>query len=300
MENTLDTRQVERLIRLSREKPLLPETFVPWQLDPGEADLFLPEKLNSLEGHPFYAQLDDGQKRELGRHEVVQVMYSYAWSEGLFCVFMNRYILDLLPDNIEYRFLVRELQEEFRHQDMFATVIQKLEGRPILPGFQHRFWGKMTVRHLPADLVFLSGIAVELITDVYGKVMRQDPRLYEVLRKISELHHIEEGRHIAFTEMLLRRYTERAGFLRRSLYSVIVLLNIYFMRTLYVKREIYDRIGAAEPDVFFRAAMPHFKEKFAATCLDEAIVFVQKWNGFNWLTRPLWRLILGVHPNRLH
>jgi hypothetical protein len=154
----MEVQEVERLIKISKDKPLLPETFVPWSILPLPEDEFLPEKLNSLSGLPFYDSLTPAQKKELGRHEVVQVMYSYGWSEGLFCLFMNRYILTLQPDNVEYKFLLRELIEEFRHQEMFAQAIAHLNGKPIKPTRLHNFFGS-----------------------VYGKVYARRCRVYELL-----------------------------------------------------------------------------------------------------------------------
>ncbi len=284
--------QIERLIRISQEKPLLPEKFVPWQEPIQPEDRFLPEQLVSLAGHPLYETLSPEQQRELGRHEVVQVMYSYGWSESLACLFFNRHLLDLNPSSVEYRFLLRELIEEFRHQEMFAKTIRQLEGKPILPGFQHRFWGKLTVKFLPSDWVFMSVLAVEMIADVYGKIMRRDPNIYQVLRKVSELHHIEEGRHIHYTKLWLDRYTKDAGFIRRTWYSILFLINIYFMRTLYVRREIFERLGVDRPQNYQKKAYRHYKQKFAEHCLGEAVEFVDEFGGFNWLSRPLWKIIL--------
>ena len=57
--NEDDVRQIERLIRISKEKPLLPETFVPWDTVELPEHTFLPEKLISLFGHPVYDTLTD-------------------------------------------------------------------------------------------------------------------------------------------------------------------------------------------------------------------------------------------------
>ncbi|WP_224996428.1 diiron oxygenase [Cesiribacter sp. SM1] len=238
----MQAEQIERLIKISKTKPLLPEVFVPWQEEPSENDIYLSEKLSSLYGDPLYDTLSRQQKLELGRHEVVQVMFSYAWSEGLFCLFMNRYILTLMPDSLEYRFLLRELIEEFRHQDMFTQAILRLGGEPVKPTAMHKFVGVFTARFMPSDAVFLSGLSVEVMADTYGTYLRKDPSVYKVLRKVSELYNIEEARHILFAKDYLSRFVSRAGFFRRSWYSYIVLLNIYFMRTLYVKKVIFERI----------------------------------------------------------
>lgn len=284
--------QIERLINISKEKPLLPEKYIPWKEDPLPGQLFMPESLVSLQGHPLWDTLTDFQKIELGKHEMVQSMYSYAWSEGLACVFFSRHNLTLQPDSVEYRFLLRELIEEFRHQEMFAMAIEKMNGRPIKPSKAHNFWGKLTVKYLPASWVFMSVLAVEMIADVYGKIIRKNKDVYKVLRKVSELHHIEEGRHIYYTKIWLQRFTEDAGWAKRSTYSIIILLNIYFMRTLYVKEEIFKRIGVDDPKKYQRAAYRNFRHKYADQCLAEAIDFVTEFNGFNWFTKPFWKFVL--------
>lgn len=290
----MEAHEVERLIKISKERPLLPDTFVPWHEEPTADELFLPEGLNSLEGLDIYNTLTSQQKLDLGRHEAVQVMYSYGWSEALFCLFMNRYILTLQPDHVEHRFLLRELIEEFRHQEMFARGIIQLNGKPIKPTRMHNMVGLFTAQYMPHDMVFMSCLAVELIADMYGYQTRKDPKTYNVLKKISELHNIEEGRHIHFTKGLLKRYTSKAGYIKRSLYSYIILLNIYFMRTLYVKTEIFERIGLEYPDAVYKLAFKNYKTKFASTCLDSIIDFVNEWNGFNGATRWAWRLLLNA------
>lgn len=290
----MEAEEIERLIRISKERPLLPETFIPWADEPLPGDVFLPEKLISLEGLALYAALSPQQKLDLGRHETVQVMYSYAWGEQLFCLFINRYILDVPPHEPEHRFLLRELIEEYRHQEMFTQAILRLKGDPIRPGRLHRFAGTFTAKYMPADFMFMSGLAVELVTDRYGYYLRKEPHVYSVLRKLNELHAIEEGRHIKFTKGLLERYTSRAGVVRKTLYSFSVLLNIYFIRSLYVRKEIYARIGFEDPESVYKTAFPNYKKKFAEHCLGGVAEFVRDFGGFNAATRWAWRILLGV------
>ncbi len=75
----MNEQEIERLIRISKEHPLLPETYIPWQEDPKADEIFLPELLTSLQGLPVYDTLTTAQKLDLGRHELVQVIYSYGW-----------------------------------------------------------------------------------------------------------------------------------------------------------------------------------------------------------------------------
>jgi hypothetical protein len=284
----------ERMIQISKEKPLLPESFIPWADQPDSDTLFMPDKLVSLQGHILWNYLSKEQQIELGRLEVVQVMYSYAWSETLACLFLNRHLLTLNPDSVEYRFLIREIIEEFRHQEMFGMAIRKLARIPVLPTRAHKFFGNLTVRYLPAALVFMSVLSVELMADTYAKHIRKDTKVFSVLRKTSELHHIEEGRHIFYTEAWLEKFTKNAGFFKASVYSMMVLLNIYFMRTLYVQKCFFEEIGVPDPATYYKEAVKNSNLKFSQYALKSTVDFTKSFNGFNWLTTPLWRYILKV------
>jgi len=60
--------QIERLISISKNKPLLSENFIPWDIAVKPAELFLPENLVSLQGLPEFVHLTDVQKWEVGCH----------------------------------------------------------------------------------------------------------------------------------------------------------------------------------------------------------------------------------------
>jgi hypothetical protein len=290
----MEIKEIERLIKISKERPLMPETYIPWQQEPQTDDIFLPEILTSLHGLEIYDTLSSTQKLELGRHELVQVIASYAWGECLFCLFMTRHLLTLSLDDVEHRFLLRELIEEFRHQEMFGQAISKLGGEPIRQSGLHKFFGKFSNKYLPADYLFMGSVSVELVTDIYGNYARKAPNIYPVLKKMFDLHSIEEARHIIFTKSLLKTYAAKAGYVKRTLYSYMILFNILFLRTMYVKKEIFERIGLEYPDNIYKIATENFKKKFSETCLEDIIEFVDSWHGFNTATRWAWRWILNA------
>ena len=288
-----DIEKIERLIKLSETHPVLPDSFIPWETPQGNAP-FIPEESLSLQGHPLYEILGPFQRRELGRLEMAQVMWSYAWSEGLACIIFNKRLIKLNPTSLEYRYLVKELIEEFRHQDMFARAVKMLNVDPIKQPHWAKVLAWLHVHFMPVSAQFISVLAIELVTDMYGRRVRRDEHVYLPLRKISELHHIEEGRHIHYTKMWLDHYLKKANAIQRTFYSLIVLANIVFMRSLYVRLDFYRQIGLTNPDHYARAARQQLKKKFGTYCYDEAIPFVKSFNGFNFITRPLWRRFLKV------
>src|ERR1700744_769461 len=140
----MDVKAIERLIKISQEHPLMPETYIPWHEEPKTEEIFLPEILTSLQGLDIYETLTPPKKLELARHELVQLIASYAWGECLFCLFMTRHILTLPLDDVEHRFLLRELIEEFRHQEMFTKAITQLGAKPLPQTRMHKFVGEFT------------------------------------------------------------------------------------------------------------------------------------------------------------
>lgn len=290
-----ENEKIEGLIRTSHENPIDPDTFIPWEIKADDSFEYMPSQLFSLHDDKLFDTLTPKQKIELAKAEVGQVMYSYAWSEGIACLFFYRYLVTL--DNsisAEYRYLLIEIFEETCHQQMFTKGIQSLNLITVPPRKIHRFVGDFAARFMSPDILFMSVLAIEMVTDMYGRAIMNFPNMYPVLAKISELHKIEEDRHMYFGELLLKKHTENAGLFRRSMYSIVVCTNLYFMRTLYVRKEILQRIGL-DPKVYYKPAYNGLKKKFAEHCLTRAVDFVSEWNGFNWFTRIFWRTMLGAN-----
>jgi hypothetical protein len=224
-------------------------------------------------------------------------MYSYAWSEALGVKFLSREIAKLNAGSAETKFMYREIIEETRHQEMFTRGIEVIGGSPILPTGHHFFWSKISCRYLPNSWMFMAMIAGEFVSDAVGREVQKDERVYTVLRKIAELHQIEEGRHIYFAKKYLEDYTKNAGVVKRSIYSIMMALHIHFMITMYVKKEIFERVGIRNPGQVYRSARKNYRNKFSQSCLKTAIEFAKEFNGFNPLTKTIWNWLLKTEVN---
>lgn len=293
----MDTATIERLTRISIEKPLMPETYIPWNKERTTEERFLPDNFISLKGLPVYEQLTPDQILEIERHEAVQFMYSYAWSEALGVKFLSREVAKQKAGSAEMKFMYREIIEETRHQEMFTRGIEVLSGKPILPTGQHFFWSKISCKYLPNSWMFMAMVAGELVSDAVGREVQKDENVYSVLKKIAELHQIEEGRHIYFAKKYLEDFTKDAGFIKRTIYSLMMALHIHFMVTMYVKKEIFERVGIVNSRQVYKAARKNYRNKFSQTCLKSAVEYVKEFNGLNPLTRPIWKWLLKADIN---
>ena len=285
---------VEKLIEISLRKPLDPETFVPWKATLQEGQYYLPPHLISLYGTDLFEKLTAEQRLKLGKSELGQAIFSYSWSEGIMCLFMTRYIMKLAPDSLEKRFLLRELIEECRHQQMFNKSLTQLNITPVPPAPIHRFLGMITAKYMSPGAMFLGTLAVEYVTDMYGSAIHRDHNCHLMARKMSQLHNIEEGRHIAFTEDLLERFTQKATFFTRVVYSILALGNVCFMRSLYVQKRFFEEIGVDDPGLYYRVAKRNYRSIFGRYCLKSLVDYMEHIRGFNWITRPIWERVLHV------
>jgi hypothetical protein len=293
----MDQATIERLTRISVENPLLPETYIPWNISRSEEERFLPINFLSVKGLPIYDQLSEDQILEIERHEAVQFMYSYAWSEALGVKFLSREIAKLNAGSAETKFMYREIIEETRHQEMFTRGIEAIGGSPVLPTGHHFFWSKISCSYLPNSWMFMAMIAGEFVADAVGREVQKDERVYSVFRKMAELHQIEEGRHIYFAKKYLEDYTKNAGLFKRSIYSIMMALHIHFMLTMYVKKEIFERVGLRNPGQVYRSARKNYRHKFSRSCLKSAIDFAKEFNGFNPFTKTIWNWLLKTEIN---
>jgi hypothetical protein len=293
----MDTASIERLTRISLERPLLPESYIPWANELTPEERYLPDNFISIKGLPIYERLSENQILEIERHEAVQFMYSYAWSEALGIRFLSREIVKLNAGSAETKFMYREIIEETRHMEMFGKGIEALRGDPLLPTGQHFFWSKISFKYLPSSWMFMAIIAGEFVSDAVGREVQNDKKVYSVLRKIAELHQIEEGRHIYFAKKYLEDFINDASVLKKSIYSVIMALHIHFMLTMYVKKEIFDRVGIEHSKQLYKDARKNYRSKFSQTCLKTAVEFMREFGGVNRFTKSFWKWLLKIDIN---
>lgn len=286
---------IDKMIRISKEKPLLPEKFIPWEAPIKPKQFFLPAGLISIAGHAAYENLADTQKMNLSKLEAAQVIYSYAWSESLACIYFNRRIMNISTQSQEYRFLLRELIEEFRHQDMFLKVIDRMGVSPVEASGLHKWIGIFSTRFLPDSFLYISILTIEQMADIYGDEIRKDVNGDIVMKKAAELHHIEEARHMYFAKYWLEQYTGTANLFLKSLYNLVALCNILFMLTLYFQKVNFANTGGAALAGQFKPLKRYYYAKFARQNLSSIVDWIESWDGFNPFTKWIWKSVFKTN-----
>lgn len=171
----------------------------------------------SLYGTPLYKMLSPAQIRELGRLEAIQIIYLYAYTESVMCLYLARHLVGSEFGSGEHAFLLREQIEEYRHQDMFLRGLEIL-GLDFEPMSKWtKWWTSFEALILPKRYFFLLQITIELISREVGKACFQDPNLHPLVRDLCLMHEREEALHIAFSDQYIAKHFAGAGFLARTL-----------------------------------------------------------------------------------
>jgi hypothetical protein len=295
MKTITDAEKIDRLIHLSLTHPVMPDEFIPWQDEIKYSEIYLPHYLVSLAGTPLMDKLNKEQTTTLAKLEVAQVMATYAWSESMACLFFNKRLMKVTPTSSEGKYLVNMLIEEFRHQYMFAKAIEKLDVKTQPFSLFHRILSTWSLKILGTASTYVMILAVEQVTDIYAKHLRQDQKVYSVLRKTSELHHIEEGRHIAYQKICLEKYIEQASYLKKSFFGFTYIFTIWFMRSQYIKKSFFKDLGLAEYPKYYKVAVENYRIIFGKYCLNETLDYAKSIGVVNFITKPFWKLILKAN-----
>ena len=109
-----------RLTKISRDDSHSFEDFFQWdKYSKDDGGYFMPPELLSIYGTPLFETLITWQLQELSRIEVIQILYLYAYTESVMCLYLARHLVKSDFGSDEHAFLLREQIEEYRHQDMF-------------------------------------------------------------------------------------------------------------------------------------------------------------------------------------
>ena len=265
---------VSRLCAASRRRYMDPYKAIAWPdaLDQN-AWYFTPE-LISLYGTPFWDTLGEAQRKRLSQYEALNFFSLNIHGE--------RPLVEGLAQRV-YRkesavitpYLQHFLDEENKHMVYFGGFCTRYFGR-VYPEKKLN----LPREFLPgeADFLFFAKVLVfEEIVDVYNVAMAKDERLAPIARRINQLHHAEESRHLGFGRLMVAELFQRYAptWPAEHLGETRVYLGEYLRATWreYYNPDAYRDAGI--PDPYGARAMAledprqaEHRRQVSARCLD--------------------------------
>lgn len=261
----MNINKLDNLTKVSREKSLFYETFLKWDEYKFDESLiwkvwFLDESLISIYWTKEYESLTYFQKKSLSYIEVCQIIYTYATTEAIMCLFLARLILKHPIWTPEYNFILREQIEEYRHQDMFERSLAILRSKHLEISKVWKFTMKVEALYVRVKYFFILQIVIEIISWDFWRKCIENKDVFKLIRDISQIHEIEEARHIEFAQFCLDDYFKNSWFFTKTLWGWFVFFDIFFINIHYLKIENFKKLWVENYKELYKIAKTNWRE----------------------------------------
>lgn len=241
---------VENLTRQSREAPLNPVLELDFNWPPDFDLPWFSESLVSLSGHPAYSALDPGQKVRLAQKEFCLLCSVSCSGEKEVIGNVAKIMLKQKFKSVR-PYLHQFIGEENNHIYMFTQFCDHFDQLyPVRYVYaQGDIWKDAEIDDL---MVFLHVMIFEELGDSFNRLLAEDAGLPPLVRRINEIHYIEEARHINFGRKIVAALA--AEIIPRLSPSKLHALQEHLARYLdtrhydYHNLQIYEAVGV--PDAF--------------------------------------------------
>jgi len=187
-------------------------------IDPNDPRWELPE-WDELGGTDWYRSQPAPVRSRLGLYTIATRM-KIGWQfENVLQRGLLAYVAKLPNGSPEFRYAHHEIIEESQHTLMFQEFVNRSGcDIPVFPAWMRA--GNVPVIASAGwfpEMFFLYVLSGEEPIDyVQRRMLRQQPNLHPLLRRISQIHVTEEARHVCFARRYLLEHVPRLGPVRRA------------------------------------------------------------------------------------
>lgn len=243
-----------RLIRASVQKSFDPEVDVDWEQPLLDDVFYMPEHRVSLYGTRLWEGMSRQQRIQLSRHEVASIASVGIWFELVLLQLLARHIYDLPATTDHVRYALVEIGDECRHSVMFSRFIEKLGCPPYGPGRLAHELGRFLKTTASGPEVFAAILIAEEILDTMQREMMTATEVQPLARRISQIHVVEEARHMKFAHEELRRRMSVASKPARTWARWVTARSALVISSRLIHPSAYAAVGL-DPTLARRAAL---------------------------------------------
>jgi hypothetical protein len=276
-----------RLLRSSAKKSYDPVVDIDWAADI-PADLYgLSPEWSSLYGTPLWDQMTEDQRVTLTVHEYCSISGVGIWFEVLLMQLVLRDIYGDDPAQPHFQWALTEIADECRHSVMFARTAEKFGAPSYQPSSRILALGKAFAAKGNGPAAYAAILVAEEILDIFQRDLMKDERVQPLTRATSQIHVVEEARHMRFArEEITRRTPELSRWQLRRHRTVIAVVASIIAENL-VQPSVY---AAAGLDVDRAVAAAKTNEHYAAKLRESASGLVDYLRGVGLIGGPSERL----------
>lgn len=265
--DTGPTEVAERLLRSAEIKSFDPLVDIDWDA-PLDADKhgFSPE-WSSLFGTDYWNELTPEQQVRLTRHEAASVMSMGIWFEMVLQQMMLRDQFLGRYHDAEFQWTLTEIADECRHSIMFARASERITGTSYYPPAHVQHLSRLLSHVAGGEWAYGSILVAEEILDVLQRGVMADERVLPLVRKVNEIHVLEESRHMHFAREEMRASLANASAARRRASGNLIATVAYFIVRSLISPQAYADAGLDPARAVREAkANTHFHSMLRSSC----------------------------------
>ncbi|GAA1840739.1 diiron oxygenase [Pseudonocardia alni subsp. carboxydivorans] len=257
----------ERLLRSSAELSFDPSTQVDWETPLNPDDHGMSPEWSSLYGTGYWAELSEAKRKELTRHEAASVASTGIWFEMILQQLVLRDFYAKDPTDPSFQWALTEIADECRHSIMFARGSAKLGAPAYVPKRSTVALGRFCAATWRGEAAYASILVAEEVLDVMQRDWMRDERVAPFVRTISNIHVVEESRHMKFAREETKENLRGAGPVRRHWQALAVAMAAYFIVTSMWNEKVYANVGLDTRRALREAAAnEHHKALLRSSC----------------------------------
>jgi hypothetical protein len=232
-----------RLLGSAARTSFDPTVDVDWEA-PVPPDLYgLSPEWSSLYGTPLWEGLTEEQRVTLTIHEYCSISGVGIWFE---CLLMQLVLKDVYGDDPaqpHVQWALTEIADECRHSVMFARTAQAFGAPSYQPPPAVLKLGRAFVARGSGPSAYAAILVAEEILDIFQRDLMRDERVQPLTRRTSQIHVVEEARHMRFARDEVARRTPELGFLALRRHRTLVASVAAIVADNLVQPQVYASVG---------------------------------------------------------
>src|SRR4051794_437125 len=278
-----------RLLASSAKKSYDPVVDIDWAAPIPDGLYGLSPEWSALYGTSLWEELSEEQRITLTIHEYCSIAGVGIWFE---CLLMQLVLRDIYGDNPaqpHVQWALTEIADECRHSVMFARTAEKFGAPSYQPPSSILRLGKLFAAKMDGPAAYAAILVAEEILDIFQRDLMKDERVQPLTRATSQIHVVEEARHMRFArEEIARRTPELSRWQLRRHRSVVAAVAAIVVDNL-VQPGVYASVGL-DPEEARKAARgnEHYAAKLRAASTG-LVTFLRDVGLIGGPSEALWR-----------
>jgi hypothetical protein len=233
----------ERLLGSAARTSYDPLVDIDWAAPLPDHLYGLSPEWSTLYGTPEWDRLTDDQRVRLTIHEYCSISGVGIWFECLLMQLVLRDIYGDDPAQPHVQWALTEIADECRHSVMFARTAQTFGAPSYQPPPAIQRLGKAYAAKGTGPAAYAAILVAEEILDIFQRDLMRDERVQPLTRATSQIHVVEEARHMRFArDEIARRTPELSRWQLRGHRTLVAGVAAIVADNL-VQPEVYAAVG---------------------------------------------------------